>query len=259
MKNKTTAAILAFFLGGIGVHRFYLGQFGLGFLYLIFCWTFIPSFIALVDLIIFLTMDVDRFDYKYNPHYVNQKNTAQPTVVINNNNTVGSMPEKALVVKEKKETTNPVLNLEPKNDRFEIAGNLKYEDYDFDGAIKDYLQSLNINPHKPEIHFKLACLYSLLEQSDSAFFHLNRSIEKGYNDINQIKTHDHLSFLRIQQPTYDNFVNNGFRLAKPIEPSNKIDLSNSIISQIEKLAKLKDQGILNEEEFKAQKSKLLNN
>lgn len=66
MKNKTTAAILAFFLGGIGVHRFYLGQTGLGILSLIFFWTFIPAIIAFVDFIIFLTMDEDRFNAKYN-------------------------------------------------------------------------------------------------------------------------------------------------------------------------------------------------
>jgi TM2 domain-containing membrane protein YozV len=66
MKNKTTAAILAFFLGGIGVHRFYLGQGGLGLLYLIFCWTFIPAITAFVDFIIFLTMDENKFNAKYN-------------------------------------------------------------------------------------------------------------------------------------------------------------------------------------------------
>ncbi|HEX2573335.1 MAG TPA: TM2 domain-containing protein, partial [Polyangia bacterium] len=43
MKDKNTAAILAFTLGGIGVHRFYLGQTGMGIVYLLFCWTFIPA------------------------------------------------------------------------------------------------------------------------------------------------------------------------------------------------------------------------
>jgi len=66
MKNKTTAAILAFFLGGLGVHRFYLGQSGLGIPYLVFCWTFIPAIIALVDFIVFLTMDEQSFNQKYN-------------------------------------------------------------------------------------------------------------------------------------------------------------------------------------------------
>ncbi len=65
-KSRIAAALLAFFLGGIGVHRFYLGQVGLGFLYLLFCWTFIPSLVALIDFIIFLCMSDDTFDAKYN-------------------------------------------------------------------------------------------------------------------------------------------------------------------------------------------------
>lgn len=67
MKNKTTAAILAFFLGGIGIHRFYLGQTGLGIVYLIFCWTLIPALIAFIDFIVFLVMSESAFNLKYNP------------------------------------------------------------------------------------------------------------------------------------------------------------------------------------------------
>lgn len=48
-KNPTTAVLLALFLGGLGIHKFYLGQTGLGILYLIFCWTYIPSFIGLIE------------------------------------------------------------------------------------------------------------------------------------------------------------------------------------------------------------------
>lgn len=66
MKSKFTTAILAFFLGGLGIHRFYLGQNKLGLLYLLFCWTFIPAFIALIDFFIFIFMSEDNFNYKYN-------------------------------------------------------------------------------------------------------------------------------------------------------------------------------------------------
>lgn len=76
MKNKTTAALLAFFLGGIGIHRFYLNQTGLGFLYLVFCWTLIPAFIAFIDFIIFLTKDERSFNLKYNKHmFIQQQQT----------------------------------------------------------------------------------------------------------------------------------------------------------------------------------------
>ncbi|PZU86553.1 MAG: hypothetical protein DI529_08450 [Chryseobacterium sp.] len=66
MKSKSTTVLLAFFLGGIGVHRFYLGQNILGLLYLLFCWTFIPALIALFDFFIFIFMSEASFNYKYN-------------------------------------------------------------------------------------------------------------------------------------------------------------------------------------------------
>lgn len=86
MKSKTTAIALCFFLGGFGIHRFYLGQTGLGILYLIFFWTFIPAFIALIDFIGFLLMSEETFNQKYNLTSIIMK--AQQTPPNNNVNTV---------------------------------------------------------------------------------------------------------------------------------------------------------------------------
>lgn len=66
MKSKTTAALLAFFLGGLGVHRFYLGQPILGVIYLLLCWTLIPALIGLIDFFVLLSYSDQRFDAKYN-------------------------------------------------------------------------------------------------------------------------------------------------------------------------------------------------
>ena len=57
--NKVVYCLLAFFLGGIGVHKFYAGKIGTGILFILFCWTFIPSFIALIDFIIGLCKKAD--------------------------------------------------------------------------------------------------------------------------------------------------------------------------------------------------------
>jgi TM2 domain-containing membrane protein YozV len=64
-KSRIAAALFALFLGGLGAHKFYLGQTGLGILYLIFCWTFIPAFIGFIEFILFLTMSDDEFNKKY--------------------------------------------------------------------------------------------------------------------------------------------------------------------------------------------------
>jgi len=48
-KNASTGILLALFLGGLGTHWFYLGKTGRGIIYLLFCWTGIPSIIAIVD------------------------------------------------------------------------------------------------------------------------------------------------------------------------------------------------------------------
>ncbi|EIA08623.1 tellurite resistance TerB C-terminal domain-containing protein [Flavobacterium frigoris] len=67
MKNKKTASFLALFLGGIGIHRFYLGQAAKGIFSLIFFWTYIPLIIGIIDFVIFITMSEEKFNLKYNP------------------------------------------------------------------------------------------------------------------------------------------------------------------------------------------------
>ena len=66
MKSKTTAILLAFFLGGLGIHRFYLGQNGRGLLYLLFSWTGIPLVISIIDAFMLLIMSEESFTKKYN-------------------------------------------------------------------------------------------------------------------------------------------------------------------------------------------------
>jgi len=48
-RDEVVGILLALFLGGIGMHHFYLRRNGLGILYILFCWTGIPSFIALIE------------------------------------------------------------------------------------------------------------------------------------------------------------------------------------------------------------------
>lgn len=64
-KNKIIAAIFAILLGGIGIHKFYLGRVGAGIVYILFCWTGIPSLIGLFEGIAYLLMTDIAFKAKY--------------------------------------------------------------------------------------------------------------------------------------------------------------------------------------------------
>lgn len=74
-KDKTIAALLAFFLGWLGIHKFYLGENFAGVLYLIFSWTFIPSLIAIFDFLGLLMMSNQAFNAKYNAGILPEGNT----------------------------------------------------------------------------------------------------------------------------------------------------------------------------------------
>ncbi len=65
-RTKTAAILWALFLGGAGAHKFYLGQTGMGILYLLFCWTGIPMIIALIEVVALVLMREEDFNRKYN-------------------------------------------------------------------------------------------------------------------------------------------------------------------------------------------------
>lgn len=65
-KTKLIAGLLAIFLGGIGIHKFYLGQNTMGIVYLVFFWTGIPVIIGFIEGILLLVMSDADFDAKYN-------------------------------------------------------------------------------------------------------------------------------------------------------------------------------------------------
>lgn len=65
MKSRILAAVLAIFLGGLGIHKFYMGEIGWGVVYLLFCWTGVPAIVALVEGIIYLFSDDTAFNSKY--------------------------------------------------------------------------------------------------------------------------------------------------------------------------------------------------
>ena len=66
MKNKYTAALLAIFLGGFGLHKFYLNRPIQGIVYIFFCWSFIPAIVGLFEGLAFIGTSEYDFNRKFN-------------------------------------------------------------------------------------------------------------------------------------------------------------------------------------------------
>lgn len=268
MKNKTVAGILALVAGYIGLHRFYLGQVGLGLAYIILLPVFLMMglwfypLIGLIDAISLFSMDQDKFDDKYN------QNAERETAGRGSQNTTYRSQRRNERYQERQatRTARPKKRSSNRNNPHLKAGKERFKDYDYEAAIREFDKALGIDPQSIPAHFNLACAHSLMEHKDKAFYHLDRAVALGFDDFEAIRTRDHLAYLRIQEE-YLQFEANNFRLAKqlktpqenmldkkaPAAPEAKTDL----LEQLQQLANLKEKGLLTEAEFKKQKEKLL--
>lgn len=65
MKSKLAAGLLGIFLGDFGAHKFYLGRWKMGLLYLAFCWTIIPAIIGFIEGVRYLLSSEETFQRKH--------------------------------------------------------------------------------------------------------------------------------------------------------------------------------------------------
>lgn len=259
MKNKNVAAILAFFGGFFGLHRFYLGQIGLGVLYALLFVTGISFILGILDGIIFLTMDQQVFDAKYNRIYGERRRDTdfqrpgrRPTSYERyRNQRVPTPRRKPNPARQERRAPARV-----RNNPFKQAGIKKFKEFDIEAAIEDFQQALKIDPNDLTIHFNLACAYSQIEQVDKAYEHISRAVEMGFNDFDKIDSHDALAYMRIQ-PQWEEFKANGYTLRKQLAAPKENLLDNDLLlEQLKKLNELKEKGLITEKEFIEQKSKL---
>lgn len=252
MKNKTTAGLFALFLGWAGIHRFYLGQTGLGILYFFLMFVFGISFIlGLIDAIVFFSMSDAEFDRKYNSPE-QQGRYDRKKIYGPYSQQRGKLPAVPKNAQSNRDVQNP----------YKINGIKKYKEFDLEGAIDDFKKGLEIHPRDISLHFNLACAYSLTEQVDKAYVHLDKAVNLGFNDFEKIKTHDDLAYVRIQD-RFEEFQHNGYKLSgsgeqqasdkEAVEEHIQDDL---LLSQLKRLSELRDRGLLSEQEFVIEKKKL---
>ena len=277
-RDKNIAGILALFFGWIGVHRYYLGEKDKGLFYTIgaglmmwggrigfllkVLWVPFIMIVCLVDAISLFAMDQRRFDEKYN----NVGRAERPQRTQRERRSVEA-ERRRYENREKREAHRKRTNYQERTKRpskrhnpFKKSGLEKFNEYDYAGAIGDFKKSLELAPNDIASHFNIACAYSLTENSEKAFHHLDRAVALGFKDFYKIKNHHALAYLRIQEG-FDEFQDNGFRLRqKTTLEQEDADLLNSqpdLLDQLKKLGELRQKGLLTELEFQQQKKKLM--
>lgn len=60
-KTKAALTLWNVFLGGLGAHKFYLGSWGWGIVYLLTCWLYIPFLVSLIEVVRVILMTDEEF------------------------------------------------------------------------------------------------------------------------------------------------------------------------------------------------------
>lgn len=288
MKKKKTAVILSILTGWLGIHRFYLGQPGWGIAYILLGFVSflgIPLILGVLDAIIFATMKDEIFDLKYNRQPY-ERSGRRFEREYTREARVRERLDRRRKTKPRREQTTRSRRTSPSTRQrrgssvsssranpYKKSGVQKFKEYDYNGAIEDFLKAIDINPNDIATHFNLACAYSLNESTAKSLHHLQTAVSLGYNNFENIRNHDALAYLRIQ-PEYEAFASKGFEqvissntntprnnTTQPT-PDHQAELEpappeDNLLEQLKKLAEMRQKGLLTSEQYAVEKRRLL--
>lgn len=262
-KDKNVAAILALTLGWAGVHRFYLGQVGLGILYIFLMGSGFSAVLGLIDALAFFFMDQKKFDEKYNKerarsYYRPRSRSAR------RRQRAGRRPLTAEEEAEARRIAERVRNKKAYDARlrqFIKSGKEAFKNFDYDKALENFSEALKLDPHNPAILFNMACLYSLEEKEKEALEALDKAVQYGFDDFSRIETHEALAWLRTQAD-FKAFREENYRL-KHKKARKKIEVKEEqqqqepdLLEQLNRLKQLRERGMLTEMEYRRELEKL---
>lgn len=84
------------------------------------------------------------------------------------------------------------------------------QEYELPEALAEFEKALQENPRDAEIHFHMACAYSVLEKPRAGLDCLKKAVELSLQNQEMILTHDMLAFIRMH-PAFAGFEESGFR------------------------------------------------
>ena len=268
-KNKNTAAFISLVLGWMGLHQLYLRKPAMAFLFiglLIFFKLPMAIVFGFINAVLLLMMSDEEFDRRYNNNEAGQQgpNWDRRRDYRRRDQRNRDYRRSDGPYRRTFDQPNPVMQRKP--NPFKTTGVKKYKDFDIDGAIEDFRQALEIDPNDIATHFNIACAYSLNEEKEKAYNHLSKAVQLGFKDLQKIKTHDDLAYVRIQ-PEFEAFENSGFTInpfteqkqdsetPQTEEPGNLLE-DDLLLSQLNKLKELREKGLITEEEFAMETRKL---
>ena len=294
MKNRVTAILFAIFLGGWGVHKFYLRDAGTGIFYIMltiitmsFKWP-VGYILSWIDAFRLITMSEEQFDKKYNGKARNSRQRGRREsreyadrrkderyerrttreYSRNSRNTRNAPPKVRNESRSSYQRKKKVI----KDNPFKTSGIKRLDNFELDLAEVDLKRALELSPDDKDIHIALGRLYSIEENINKSMFHISQAVKLGYTDFNHIRAADGFAFLRLSDK-FDEFEETGFRSVRvdvpqserkrddnTVEavtpPENDLLQDDVLLSQLNKLKELRNKGIISEKEFQEERVKL---
>lgn len=278
MKNQVVAGILALLFGIFGIHKFYLGRNGAGWLRvgLFFIFPILPflAILSFIEAVQLLSMSSRTFDEKYNREELiyrsgrRQFDSAQGTQYRASESEEHRHGQRYRHAERRSaeapppqtfsRASSPAGRHKTAVNPHKTSGLDKYKEYDYEGAIEDFRQALTADPDDIATHFNIACAYSLTEQTSKALEHLDKAVRLGFNDFEKINNKDAFAYIRVK-PEFRKFVENGYRLTERLsldQPERNLLDDGELSKHLEELKDLRKRGVITQEEFLAYKSRL---
>lgn len=240
MKSRTTAIILAIFLGGLGIHKFYLRDAGTGIFYIMLSFIGaslkfpISTILGWIDAFRLITMSEKYFDKKYNGGARNARSRGRRDSrdYVERDNRSRRRSNRAYETRSAREYNNRSRsrNTPPpvrddrnssykrkkkviKDNPFKTSGIKRLDNFELDLAEVDLNRALELSPDDMDIHIALGRLYSIEENVNKSMFHISKAVRLGYTDFNHIRTADGFAFLRLSDK-FEEFEESGFRAVR---------------------------------------------
>ena len=257
-KDKNVAALLALTLGWAGVHRFYLGQIGLGILYVFLMGSGLTTVLGFIDALAIFFMDQEKFDRKFNRERA--RSYYRPRSSRNR------YPHRRRLTAEEEAEARRIAERVRNKKAYDArlrqlikSGKEAFKNFDYDKALENFSEALKLDPRNPAILFNMACLYSLEEKAKEALETLDKAVQYGFDDFSRIETHEALAWLRTQAD-FKAFREENYRLKRK-KTKKKIEVKEEqqepdLLEQLNRLKQLRERGMLTEMEYRRELEKL---